>query len=197
VDYNQLAAALDQLLDAGAADERHPLSGLASLIGDLLEAYDEAHRPMPEVTGVALLRYLMDEHGIRQTDLAEVGAQSVVSAILAGKRAINARQALALAQRFGVDVGVFLEPGNVQPSASSRPASTKRSSRSAASGGYRTKPAPRKGSPILPAFRKGTRNGGAVHVSAKAAAKSSRKAGAKRSGKTRAKRSSKSRGKRA
>jgi HTH-type transcriptional regulator/antitoxin HigA len=50
----------------------------------------------------------MNEHGIKQSELPEVGAQSVVSEILSGKRKINARQAKALAARFGVEVGAFL-----------------------------------------------------------------------------------------
>jgi HTH-type transcriptional regulator/antitoxin HigA len=51
----------------------------------------------------------MDLHSLKQTDLAaEIGGQSVVSDILNGKREINARQAKALAARFGVSAGVFL-----------------------------------------------------------------------------------------
>jgi HTH-type transcriptional regulator/antitoxin HigA len=44
----------------------------------------------------------MEQHGLRQCDLPEVGAQSVVSAVLAGKRALNLRQIQALSQRFSV-----------------------------------------------------------------------------------------------
>ena len=56
-----------------------------------------------------MLRFLLDQHGLTQTDLAaEIGGQSVVSEILSGKRAINARQAKALAARFGVSAVAFL-----------------------------------------------------------------------------------------
>ena len=34
----------------------------------------------------------MQEHGLNQSDLPEVGTQSVVSAVLAGKRSLNLRQ---------------------------------------------------------------------------------------------------------
>jgi HTH-type transcriptional regulator/antitoxin HigA len=51
----------------------------------------------------------MKENGLRQADLAsEIGSQGVVSEILNGKRVINARQAKALAARFGVSPAVFL-----------------------------------------------------------------------------------------
>ncbi len=50
-----------------------------------------------------MLRLLMEINGLKQIDLAdEIGRQSVVSEILSGKRQINARQAKALAARFGV-----------------------------------------------------------------------------------------------
>jgi HTH-type transcriptional regulator/antitoxin HigA len=44
----------------------------------------------------------MEQHGLRQCDLPEVGAQSVVSAVLSGKRDLNLRQVQAVAKRFGV-----------------------------------------------------------------------------------------------
>jgi HTH-type transcriptional regulator / antitoxin HigA len=46
---------------------------------------------------------------LRQADLAEIfGSQSNVSEVLNGKRKINARQARALASRFGVSAAVFI-----------------------------------------------------------------------------------------
>lgn len=72
-------------------------------------AYDEEHRPMPRASGTEVLRYLMQEHGISQSDLPEVGAQSVVSAILSGKRTLNWRQVSGLSDRFGVSSDAFKE----------------------------------------------------------------------------------------
>ena len=55
------------------------------------------------------MRFLIEQHGLKQADLAdEVGTQSVVSEILNGHRHINARQAKALAQRFGVSASAFI-----------------------------------------------------------------------------------------
>lgn len=106
-DYDALVEALDELLGIVGDDEDHPLASLASHMGDLLEAYDEAHRPMPRGSGVDVLRYLMQEHGLSQTDLAEVGTQSVISEILSGKRQLNVRHIRALSERFGVPADVF------------------------------------------------------------------------------------------
>lgn len=106
-DYDALVEALDELLAIVGDDEEHPLATLASHMGDLIEAYDEAHRPMPKVSGVEMLRYLMQEHGLTQADLPEVGAQSVVSELLSGKRQLNVRHIRALSERFGVPADVF------------------------------------------------------------------------------------------
>ena len=64
---------------------------------------------MPDAPPAEVLRLLMEQNGLTQTDLrAELGGQPVVSAVLNGKRAINARQAKALAARFNVSPAVFL-----------------------------------------------------------------------------------------
>ena len=44
----------------------------------------------------------MTEHGLSQKDLPEVGAQSMISELLVGKRKHNLHQVKALAQRFQV-----------------------------------------------------------------------------------------------
>ncbi|MFM9270222.1 type II toxin-antitoxin system HigA family antitoxin [Halomonas elongata] len=106
-DYDAKVEALDELLDMVGDDEDHPLAGLAARLGDIIEAYDEEHRPMPGVSSVDVLRYLMEEHGVTQSNLPEVGAQPVVSAILAGKRSLNWRQICGLSERFGVPTDAF------------------------------------------------------------------------------------------
>jgi HTH-type transcriptional regulator/antitoxin HigA len=106
-DYDALVEALDELLAIVGDDEDHPLASLAAHMGDMLLAYDEAHRPLPRASGVEVLRYLMQEHGLTQADLPEVGAQSVISEILGGKRQLNVRHIRALSERFGVSADVF------------------------------------------------------------------------------------------
>ena len=108
-EYRALVDALDAILDAGGAVERHALSGLAAIVGDLVATYEAAQHSMPPdaTTPATRLAFLMEQHGLRQTDLPEIGTQSVVSEILAGKRAINLRQAKALAVRFGMPMETF------------------------------------------------------------------------------------------
>jgi len=107
-DYDRLVQALDELLDLTGEDESHPLNSLLEIIGDWIEAYDLEHRPLPESSGVDVLRYLMREHGLTQSELPGVGAQSVVSEVLSGKRQLNLRQIRWLAERFKVSMEVFV-----------------------------------------------------------------------------------------
>jgi HTH-type transcriptional regulator/antitoxin HigA len=107
-DYDLLVTSLDELLDLIGDDESNPLASLAAIIGDLIEAYDHEHRPIPVASGVDVLRYLMREHGLSQSELPGVGAQSVVSEILSGKRRLNLRQIRWLAERFGVSLDTFI-----------------------------------------------------------------------------------------
>lgn len=107
-DYDALVVALDELLGLVGDDEDHPLAGLASRVGDIIEAYDELRRPLPKAGGVEVLRYLMREHGLRQGDLPEVATQSVISEVLAGKRQLNVHHIRALSDRFRVSADVFL-----------------------------------------------------------------------------------------
>ncbi len=109
-EYAALVEALDEILDAGGADEIHPLATLADRIGDLIEEYENANHTEPSATGVDALRFLMQQHGVKQSDLPEVGSQSVVSELLSGRRRLNVRQIGALVRRFGVSADVFIDP---------------------------------------------------------------------------------------
>jgi HTH-type transcriptional regulator / antitoxin HigA len=107
-EYDCAVERLNHLLDEVGTDEQHPLYTLLDTLGTLVHAYEEQHHPMPECSGVDVLRFLMDEHGLSQSDLPEVGSQGVVSDILRGKRELNVRQIRALAKRFQVSPAVFI-----------------------------------------------------------------------------------------
>ncbi len=55
-----------------------------------------------------MIRFLMEQHGLTQSDLPEIGTQGVVSEILRGKRELNVRQIKALSGRFNVPSSVFI-----------------------------------------------------------------------------------------
>ncbi|MDL1912678.1 helix-turn-helix domain-containing protein [Chloroflexi bacterium CFX6] len=107
-EYNAAVKRLDELLDEIGDDEKHPLYSLLDTLGTLIHAYEEEHYPIPDASGAEILRFLMDEHGLTQSDLAEVGSQGVISEILNGKRKLNVRQIRALAEKFKVSSAVFV-----------------------------------------------------------------------------------------
>ena len=101
--YDQLMDVAQALMDNVRALETSPLSGLVALIADRIRAYEDRAHPWPDTsTPATRLAFLMEQHGLRQCDLPEVGAQSVVSEVLSGKRALNLRQTQALAKRFSI-----------------------------------------------------------------------------------------------
>ncbi|MGH7231794.1 MAG: helix-turn-helix domain-containing protein [Nitrospiraceae bacterium] len=107
-EYKKAVAVLDEILDEIGQNEEHPLADLAEALAVFIEAYEDVHASIPEVTGPETLKTLMDEHGLSQSDLPEIGSQGVVSEILAGKRELNVRQISRLAKRFGVSPAVFI-----------------------------------------------------------------------------------------
>jgi len=107
-EYNAAVKRLNELLDEIGDNEKHPLYSLLDTLGTLIHAYEEEHYPIPDATGADVLRFLMDEHGLTQSDLPEVGSQGVVSEILNGKRELNVRQIRSLAHKFGVSSAVFV-----------------------------------------------------------------------------------------
>ena len=106
-EYSVAVSALDEIVDEIGDDESHELAELADALSVFIEAYDKEHYEIPEVSGVDALLYLMKEQGLRQSDLPEIGSQGVVSEILAGKRNLNLKQVVALAERFHLPVEIF------------------------------------------------------------------------------------------
>lgn len=107
--YKSMIRFMDSLLDEVGDDERHPLYGLLDVVTALVHDYEARSVTMHQAAPSEVLRLLMEQRDLRQTDLAELfGAQSNVSEVLSGKRSINARQARALAERFGVSAAVFI-----------------------------------------------------------------------------------------
>ncbi len=107
-EYNAAVKRLNELLDEIGDNEKHPLYGFLDTLGTLTQIYEEEHYPIPEAGGAEVLRFLMDEHGLSQSDLPEVGSQGVVSEILSGKRELNVRQIRFLTEKFKVSSAVFL-----------------------------------------------------------------------------------------
>jgi HTH-type transcriptional regulator/antitoxin HigA len=107
-DYARAVEMLDAILDEIGEDEKHPMAELADAISVFIEKYEAEHVPVPSLKPAAVLKFLMSEHDLRQTDLPEIGSQGVVSEVLTGKRELNTRQIKRLAKRFNVSPAVFI-----------------------------------------------------------------------------------------
>jgi len=107
-DCNRLVQLLDGVIDEIGDDESHPLASLMETLGSLIESYEA--RSIPEIEGnpTDTLKFLMEEHGLKQSDLSEIGSQGIVSEILAGKRQLNVRQIKLLSKRLSVSPVVFM-----------------------------------------------------------------------------------------
>jgi HTH-type transcriptional regulator/antitoxin HigA len=107
-DYDKLVNLLDSLIDEVGNNENHPLASLMETIGSLIETYESQYIDKIEGNPIDALNALMLEHGLKQSDLTEIGSQGVVSEILSGKRQLNIRQVKMLSKRFGVSSAVFI-----------------------------------------------------------------------------------------
>jgi HTH-type transcriptional regulator/antitoxin HigA len=107
--YRAMVGFMNDLLDRVGDRETHPLMGLLDVVTTFVHDYEERNVEIPDAAPAVVLGFLMEQNNLRQSDLAEdFGSQSNVSEVLSGKREINARQARALAKRFGVSPAVFI-----------------------------------------------------------------------------------------
>jgi HTH-type transcriptional regulator/antitoxin HigA len=100
------------LLANGLADQINsdddPLADLSGIVADLIRAWETRNVTVPEAEPREVLRHLLETHGLKQKDLADIASPPLISDILAGRRAISKNVAKALAARFHKDVSVFL-----------------------------------------------------------------------------------------
>jgi HTH-type transcriptional regulator/antitoxin HigA len=106
-EYDGAVAELNRLVDKVGDHPRDPRYRFIDTLSVLIEAYDEEHYPILDASPIELRKFLMEQHGLSQGDLPEIGSQDVVSEILRGKRELTVRQIQALAQRFHLPVGTF------------------------------------------------------------------------------------------
>ena len=84
---------------------------LIELLERLVDDYDERRMkgPLEGLEPLVLLKHLMEEGCLKQVDLVDCfGSQSVVSAVISGKRQINSEHARRLSRRFGLPLAMFI-----------------------------------------------------------------------------------------
>ncbi|PZO38204.1 MAG: transcriptional regulator [Pseudanabaena frigida] len=79
------------------------------LLVSLIEKFEDEHYQLVASTPHSILLHLMEENGLRQTDLVGIiGSRGVVSEVVNGKRNISKSQAKSLGEFFHVDPSLFI-----------------------------------------------------------------------------------------
>lgn len=84
------------------------ISYLVKSIALTIEEYEKKEFPIDKATGIEMLQYLMEEHGLSASDFPEIGNQQLVLDLLNGKQELSLRMIKVLAKRFGVKEQTFL-----------------------------------------------------------------------------------------
>lgn len=106
-DYRKQLSFLDKLMALPHHKKNQHINSLLQLVARNIENYETQHIPLGSSNAIDVLSFLMNEHSLTQTDLPEIGSQSLVSKILKGERKLTADQIGLLAQRFHVSPAVF------------------------------------------------------------------------------------------
>ena len=84
-------------------------SRLLQLLMKLIEDYEDEHFPIEDAQPHEVLKFLMEQQDLKQSDLLDVfGSSGIASEVVNGKRSISKTQAKKLAERFKVSVELFI-----------------------------------------------------------------------------------------
>ena len=107
-EYEKMLAFVDELMEVSRHKKDEQVTSLLNLIAQNIEAYESRHYTTLKISPVEMLEFLMNEHDLSQSDLPEIGSQSLVSKILNGERHLTTDHIKKLSARFGVSPSVFI-----------------------------------------------------------------------------------------
>lgn len=98
-----------RLMEIFHAEQNTPEADELDLLMVLVKDYDEKHYQLPELDALEVIKYKMEEMGMKAKDLEPIiGSKGHVSAILSGKREITLKMAQKLKNYFRIPAEVFL-----------------------------------------------------------------------------------------
>ena len=106
--YNKAVGWLDELIDEAGENEASLIESLIDTLGTLVKDYEDRNIPEPDADPIDCLKFLMEEHNLKPSDLPEIGSQEVVSDILSGRKPLTVKQIKVLSVRFNVSPAVFV-----------------------------------------------------------------------------------------
>ena len=105
-DYNKASM---RLMEIFHAKPNTPENDELDLLMVLVKDYDDKHYKLPELDALEVIKYKMQEMGMKAKDLEPIiGSKGHVSAILSGKREITLKMAQKLKNYFSIPAEVFL-----------------------------------------------------------------------------------------
>ena len=113
--YEMALNMIENLMELVGEDHSRPENLLISLLAMAIKDYESADEEISEfinkaVEGeadIAVLRFIIDQHQLRLSDLPEIGHKSLVSKILSGERNLTRTHIDKLSKRFHLDPGLF------------------------------------------------------------------------------------------
>jgi HTH-type transcriptional regulator/antitoxin HigA len=113
--YEEALDLVESLLEEAEDSPDDPLNAVIKMLSHAIESYENEDkellafdkRVMDQPADLAMLRLLMDQHGLGTADLPEIGSKSMVSRVLSGKRSLSKKHIQALAERFGINPALF------------------------------------------------------------------------------------------
>lgn len=106
-ELDRAVAMVDSLIDQDdlSRDEQDYLD----VLSDIVERYESEEHPIAPVSDAEMLRHLIEAKGAAQADVSRATgiAESTISEVLAGKRALSRSHIGKLSRYFHVEPGVF------------------------------------------------------------------------------------------
>lgn len=108
-DYDHTVEKIGELMGRGEENLSPEETSLVEMMSILIEQYEREHYPLQPSKPSEMIKFLMDQQGLQQRDLAEVlDSKSHLSEILSGKRNPSKAQAKRLGELFKVSPALFI-----------------------------------------------------------------------------------------
>ena len=105
-EYESALARIEQIMDA---KPKSPEGDELELISMLIEKYEQEKYPLPEADPVDVIRYYMEQRGLKATDLVGIiGDKASVSKVLNRERKLNLRMVRNLHQKAKIPYSLLM-----------------------------------------------------------------------------------------
>ena len=113
--YEEALELVEALMQEARDSANDPLNAIIEIIARAIDDYERRDDGLAEFerqasscpSDIAVVRLIMNQHGLGVADLPEIGSKSMVSRVLSRQRDLGKRHIKALAERFGIDPALF------------------------------------------------------------------------------------------